>query len=172
MEALELMEKQQLEMQKDDAYQVYQNDDNLFKVVGLKTYEDDLSVYEDMLTDFGIMNSEGKVRCAVKILVLKHPLVSSRYFKCVLIGTWVDTDVDIDDEVQVFGKFNPQHAAILIQNAFDMTHSIFTNHFIIVEPTMLLNPTLITSSYPCHRRAILSGYFGGREDVSLSMTKG
>ncbi len=159
-------------MQKDETYQVFQNDDNLFKVVGLKTHEDDLTVYEDILLEFGIISAEGKLRCAVKILVLKHPLVSSRYFKCILIGTWVDTEVDIDDEVQVFGKFNRQNLSILIQNAFDMTHSIFSNHFIIVEPTMLLNPTLITSSYPCHRKAILSGLFGGREDVSTAMTKG
>lgn len=39
------------------------------------------------------------MRCALKVLEMKHGSLPDHRFKAVLLGTWVDTEVEINDEV-------------------------------------------------------------------------
>lgn len=173
LDALENMEKEYEELQKDEVYQIVQNDDNCFQIVSIKGNQDDLLEYEEMLRAFGILSDEGNIRCKVKILGLKHTLIpTNKLFACVLTGNWTETDVEIKDEVQIFGKFCEEYRAILLQNVSKLDDNFFNNHFLIVEPAIHLAPTTITSSFPCFRRSILSNYISGRDDASLPMLKG
>lgn len=173
LEALENLEKEYNELQKDEVYQILQNEDNCFRVTSVFTNQDDLYVWEEILECFGLLNAEGNLRCQLKILQLKHSLIkTNKVFTCLLTGNWAETDIEINDEVQIFGKFNPDYLAILIQNASNQEQYLFNQHFIIVEPGFLLNPTVITSSLPCFRRSIISSYIAGRDEASLPMIKG
>lgn len=172
-DALENLEKEYEELKRDEVYQICQNDDNCFQVVSIKGNQDDLLEYEDMLNAFGIVSEEGNIRCKIKILGLKHTTIKTdRFFACVLTGNWTETDVGIQDTVQVFGKFYEEHRAILLQNVANLDQNFFNNHFLIVEPGIHLAPTTITSSFPCFRRSVLSNYVSGKDDASLPMLKG
>lgn len=173
LNALEDLEKEYEELKKDEVYQIVQNDDNCFQVMSIKDNQDDLFEYEEMLRAFGILSDEGNIRCKVRILGLKHTLIqTNKLFACVLTGNWTETDVEIKDEVQIFGKFCEEYRAILLQNISYTEQSFFNNHFLIVEPGIHLAPTTITSSFPCFRRSILSNYVSGRDDASLPLLKG
>ena len=170
---MESLEKEYSELKKDDTYQILNNDENCFEVISVKDYRDDLSDCEEILRVFGLLNAEGNIRYKLKILKLKHNLVSTaKIFVCVLSGIWSETEVEAKDEVQIFGKFCPNFLAIHIKNNFDQETSIFHHNFIIVEPNFLLHPTAITSSLPCPRKSFLSSYVGGRDDISLPLLKG
>lgn len=172
MNALDELEKEHQALQTDETQKILKSEENFFKIITVKNPEDDLSAFNYIFEDFGVLNSEGKLRCAIKFITMKSNQAPNVHFYCILSGTWIDTEVEDGDDIQIFGKFWPEHRAILIKNSFDNSPSIFSNHFIIVEPTIMLNPTMISSSYPCFRRAIVGDLFSGKEDISLAMTKG
>ncbi len=172
-DAIDNLEKEYNELQKDEVHQILQNEENTFKVVSVKDNSDNLYEYQDMFASFGLVNAQGDLRCKLKVLGLKHQLIKTdKVFVCVLTGTWSETEVDPNDEVQVFGKFCQDFLSILIQNSFDQERNLFNQHFIVVEPSILLPPTTITTALPCNRRGVLSAYIGGRDEVSLPLLKG
>jgi len=172
-DAIDNLEKEYNELQKDEVHQILQNDENTFQVISVKDNADNLYEYQDMFASFGLVNAQGDLRCKLKVLGLKHQLIKTdKVFLCVLTGTWSETDVDPNDEVQIFGKFCQDFLSILIQNSFDQERNLFNQHFIVVEPSILLPPTTITTALPCNRRGVLSTYIGGRDEVSLPLLKG
>ncbi len=172
-EAIDSMEKEYNELQKDELYPIFNKEDNTFKVLSINTHQDDLSDFEEYLIYYGLLNQEGNLRFQLKLLQLKPQfLKTTKVFVCVLTGTWSNTDIEINDEVQIFGNFSKDNLSILIKNNFDQETSILSQNFLVVEPHFLLHPTAITASLVCPRKGVLTSYIGGREDVSLPLIKG
>ena len=82
---------------------------------------------------------------------------------CYLKGSWMNTDVQVDDIVNILSVDEKDDGKIVID---DM------NGLIVINPDLLVSGTSIVSTLFCMRKAVLSERFKGHEGTSRSMLTG
>lgn len=108
---------------------------------------------------------EHNINFPFKLFVLKNCEFSDLpIFYAFLRGKWYNTEGNVSNKIEIIGKFD------LCYNVIVLSHEL--KNVLILEPDIVLYPTLILDSYKCYRKGILKLNFSGRDSPNMALTIG